>query len=292
VADWQCIRGTSYLYPDSPLTNAQALSYVNQGFEVSVHVNTGCADYTSYVDLDSSYARQLASFASKYTSVPAPATHRTHCIAWSDYDTQPQVELAHGIRLDTNYYYWPASWVRDRPGFMTGSALPMRFADRLGRPIDVFQVATQMTDESGQTYPSTIDALLAGALGSAGHYGVFAANMHTDAPTSPGSEAILAAAKARGVPVISALQLLEWLDARNGSSFASLAWDGGVLGFTVRAAPRARNLQAMVPLRAGGARVAGIARGPDEVPFGVWSVKGVQYAVFHATPGRYRATYR
>ena len=55
-------------------------------------------------------------------------TNRTHCIAWSDYDTQPQVALAHGIRLDTNYYYWPATWVLDRPGFMTGSGMPMRFA--------------------------------------------------------------------------------------------------------------------------------------------------------------------
>ena len=113
-------------------------------------------------------------------ALPAPVTNRTHCIAWSDYVTQPQVELAHGIRFDTNYYYWPADWVQDRPGLFTGSGMP----DALRRPrrpmIDVYQAPTQMTDESGQTYPFTVDTLLDRALGPLGYYGVFTANMHTD----------------------------------------------------------------------------------------------------------------
>ena len=73
-----------------------------------------------------------------------------HCISWSDYDSQPQIELKHGIRLDTTYYYWPPSWVNDQPGMFTGSGMPMRFTDRNGNLIDVYQATTQMTDESGQ----------------------------------------------------------------------------------------------------------------------------------------------
>ena len=42
----------------------------------------------------------------------------------------------------------------------TGSGMPMRFADADGTMIDVYQATTQMTDESGQTYPFTIDTLL------------------------------------------------------------------------------------------------------------------------------------
>ena len=82
-------------------------------------------------------------------------TNRTHCIAWSDWATQPKVELAHGIRLDTNYYYWPPELDPGRPGMFTGSGMPMRFADLDGTMIDVYQATTQMTDESGQTYPFT-----------------------------------------------------------------------------------------------------------------------------------------
>jgi hypothetical protein len=292
VADWQCIRGTSYLYPNSPLTNSQALSFVNQGFEVSLHVSTNCADFESFADLESYYVQQGASFASRYPSVPSPKTHRTHCIVWSDYDTQPQVELARGIRLDTNYYYYPPDWLNDRPGFFTGSGMPMRFALRTGQTIDVYQAATQMTDESGQTYPTTINALLDNALGPLGYYGAFTANMHTDTTTSAGSSAIVAAAKARGVPVVSAQQMLTWLDGRNGSSFGSLSWSGGVLGFTVTFATGARNLQAMVPTQAGALRVSSVARGTTSVAFTTETIKGISYARFPVVGGSYQVSYR
>ena len=43
---------------------------------------------------------------------------------------------------------------------MTGSGMPMRFADLDGTRIDVYQAATQMTDESGQTYSPNIDTLV------------------------------------------------------------------------------------------------------------------------------------
>ena len=53
--------------------------------------------------------------------------------------------------------------------------------------IDVYQSTTQMTDESGQTFPFTVDTLLDRALGAQGYYGAFNANMHTDAVSSPGA---------------------------------------------------------------------------------------------------------
>ena len=46
VEDWECIRGTSYIYPSTPLTNEAAAAYEAQGFEVSVHVDTDCNNWT------------------------------------------------------------------------------------------------------------------------------------------------------------------------------------------------------------------------------------------------------
>ena len=66
---------------------------------------------------------------------------------WSDWLGEATAALAHGARLDTNYYYWPASWAINNPGLFTGSGFPMRFADTDGNPIDVYQAATQITDE-------------------------------------------------------------------------------------------------------------------------------------------------
>jgi hypothetical protein len=224
VDNWECVRGTSYIYPNTPMSDTLASSYVAQGFEIGLHVHTNCADWTP-ATLPGFYTSQLTQFASAYPHVPSPVTNRTHCIAWSDYATQPQVELSNGIRLDTTYYYYPGSWIQDVPGMFTGSGMPQRFASLTGDMIDVYQATTQMTDESGQTFPKTIDALLDGAVGAAGYYGAFTANMHTDFngnASETGSNQIVTSAQTRGVPVVTAKQMLDWLDGRNGSSFQSI----------------------------------------------------------------------
>ena len=59
VEDWECVRGTSYMYPNTPLTDAKAAAYEAQGFEVGLHVNTNCADFTE-AQLDTYYAQQIA----------------------------------------------------------------------------------------------------------------------------------------------------------------------------------------------------------------------------------------
>ncbi|MDQ1386331.1 MAG: large repetitive protein, partial [Actinomycetota bacterium] len=123
VAKWECVRSTSYVYTGTPLTNQQATAYTQQGFEVGLHVSTDCVDWTP-ASLANAYNTQLADWLAKYTTVPGPVSNRTHCIPDSDYSTQPHVELANGMRLDTNYYYWPPSWIQDRPGLFTGSGFP------------------------------------------------------------------------------------------------------------------------------------------------------------------------
>ena len=155
-----------------------------------------------------------------FPSLPAPVTNRTHCIAWSDWASQPQIELNHGIRLDTNYYYWPSTWIIDRPGFFTGSGMPMRFANLDGTMIDVYQATTQMTDESGQAYPYDINTLLTNALGPQGFTGRLPS---TPIPTwrSPLSRIQWLPRRRRmGCPSISSKQMLTWLDGRNNSSFS------------------------------------------------------------------------
>ncbi len=296
VTDWQCVRATSYLITPyiagNPLTNAQAATYAAQGFEIGAHMDSvpDCVDWTP-AELASDYSTQISSFAAQYPSLPAPKTHRMHCVSWSDYDTQPQVELQNGIRLDTTYYYWPDSWINDTPGLFTGSGMPMRFTKRDGTLLDIYQAATQMTDESGQTYPITVDTLLNNALGSTGYYGVFTANMHNDSSDSPGAEAIVASAQSRGVPVISAAQLLTWLDGRNGSSFTSLSWSGNTLSFSISIATGANGLQAMLPASASSGLLGNLTLNGSPVSYTLQTIKGISYAVFTAGAGTYQASY-
>jgi hypothetical protein len=291
VADWECIRSTSYVYTNTPLSDTAAKAYQDEGFEVALHVNTNCNNFTPD-SLEANFRDQLAEWQAKYASLDAPpTTNRTHCIAWSDWATHPNVELTHDIRLDTNYYYWPETWIQDRPGMFTGSGMPMRFADTDGKMIDVYQATTQMTDESGQEYPVTIDALLDKALGPEGYYGAFTANMHTDSSNHAGANAIVASARSRGVPVVSARQMLEWLDGRNGSSFENMSWSDNKLSFTVATGSGARNLQAMVPTKSDAGTLTGIARGGSPVEFNKQTIKGVEYAMFPSSAGEYVASY-
>ena len=290
VADWQCVRSTSYIYPSTPISDADAASYVAQGFEIAVHITTNCLDFTP-ASLQQVYNNDLANFASFFPSLPAPKTNRTHCIAWSDFDTQPQVALAHGIRFDTNYYYWPPTWIKNVPGVFTGSGMPMRFAKADGTIVDVYQAPTQMTDESGQIYPYTADNLLDRALGPQGYYGAFVANMHTDHAAHAGSVAIVASAQQRGVPVVSSQQMLEWLDGRNASSFGGVVWDGTTLTFSVSAAAGANGLETMVPFVSGNRTVVSVTRDGAPVTYSSDFIKGVPYAVFAASNGSYTAQY-
>ncbi len=290
VADWTCVRATSYVFPNTPIFNY--LSYASQGFEIANHGDnvTSCTNF-SYDSLDSAVTTQLAQMAQNYPGLPASKTNRTHCVVWSDWDSEPKVLLKHGIRLDTSYYYWPQQWILDRPGMFTGSGMPMRYADSTGAPIDVYQATTQMPDESLQTFPYTIDTLLDNAIGANGYYGVFTANMHTDQVDSAGSDAIVTSAQSRGVPIISSLQMLTWLDGRNGSAFSSLSWSANRLSFNITNAAGATNIQAMVPARSATNSVTSIKRDGTTIAYTMQTIKGIQYAVFSGTAGSYQVTY-
>lgn len=292
VADWECPRFTSYIYPNTPISPAAAGAYVAQGFEIGLHVSTGCNNWSSESDLAATYDFGLASFANNFPDLPTPATNRTHCIVWSDWSSQPTVESNVGIRMDTNYYYWPGSWIDDRPGFMTGSGIPMRFTDVDGNMIDVYQAATQMTDESDQTYPFTANTLLDNALGPLGYYGAFTANMHTDSPTTFQSDQLLTAALSRNVPLISADQLLTWVDGRNASSFGDVSYGGDSLTFSIATGAGANGLTGMVPVAGpGGAALASLTRDGSPVSYTIMAIKGQDYAMFAAAAGTYSATY-
>ena len=152
----------------------------------------------------------------------------------------PEVELQHGIRLDTNYYYWPGGFVGNRPGMFTGSGFPMRFTDRNGSMIDVYQATTQLTDESGQDIPVEFDELLEKGARARGLLRRLH-RQHAHRPRrSKGADAIVEESLDRGVPVVSAKQMLTWIDGRNSSSLQSVSFGGGLLR-SASPAPPARS---------------------------------------------------
>jgi FlgD Ig-like domain len=310
---WTCPRATSYFVPDGPnpadptytppIDDAEASNWTRYGFEFADHPMIGqsisCTDYTP-TSLNASLDAELANFHQKYPSVPGPKTVRTHCVVWSDWSSQPKADLARGIRLNADYYYFPAEWTQNRPGLFTGSGMPMRFADCDGSLIDVYQAATyaaddatkprSMEDDNANTeVPKMAEALMDNALGANGYYGAFTIQVHTDVwQHDPGRYAIVDYAMSHGVPVISEAQLLRWLDGRNASSFKDISFDtDGTLRFTVVQAPGAAGLQAMIPAQGLGT----VTQDGDPVDYETKTIKGIQYAFLPDASGDYVAKY-
>ena len=235
---------------------------------------------------------QLAQWKAHYPSLPTPQTERTHCVEWPDWASEAKIELARGIRMDANYYHYPSAWIGARPGFLNGGGFPMRFADTDGSQIDVYQQNTNMNDEAGQTYPSTVDALVDNALGPNGYYGAFATNIHNDNPGPlPFDEAIVASAQTRGVPLISFKQMLDWTDGRNASTIRGMDWSGGVFTFVTTVGPKATGLQTLLPTQGPSGTLSALSCGGSPKTYTTQTIKGVEYAMFDTVTGTCRATY-
>ena len=294
VALWQCVRSTSYIYPNSSLTSAQATSYTADGFEVALHPSYGGCNATpgSPATLTSLFDTQLTSWSSKYTGIPFPVSSRTHCAEWPDWDSEAHIELNHGIRMDANYYHFPQAWIGNKPGFINGGGFPMRFADLDGSLVDIYQENTNMNDEAGQVYPDTVNALLDNAVGSLGYYGAFGVNIHNDnqAP-QPDDEAIVVSAQARGVPLISYKQLLTWTDGRNASTIRGLNWNAGTFTFVTTLGAGATGLQTMLPTQGRTGTLSALTCNGLPATYTVQTIKGIQYAMFDTITGTCQATY-
>jgi hypothetical protein len=118
--------------------------------------------------------------------------------------------------------------------------------------------------------------------------------MHTDRTTSTAaSDAIIASAQARQIPVISAKQMLTWLDARNNSSFGNMTWSNNQLTFSVAVRNDANNIKAMLPFFAESGQLVSITRNGSPVTFTTQTIKGMQYGFFAPVAGNntYVATY-
>jgi hypothetical protein len=287
-ARWECPRATSWIYPDAGLSASAAAAYVEEGFDVGAHVTTHCENW-SPSSLDHAFGTSLRSFRVAYPSLPPQHGSRVHCIVWTDYVTQAVVERAWGVRLDMNYYYWPGDWIQDRPGFMTGSGIPMRFSDLDGGLVNVFQQPTHLVDEVFAGDPGAVAKLVDGAQGPQEYYGAF--GTHFDFTTSFASE-VIEVARERGVPMVSGQQLLDWVDGRYASRFEDLGWVPSGMTFSVVADPRAQMmLRGMLPTQGLGGELRELTRDGEVVETTIRSIKGIEYAFFDATTGEYAATY-
>lgn len=209
-------------------------------------------------------------------------TERLHCLVWNGWVDVPNLQRAEGIRFDLNYYPWPPDWLQQRPGFMTGSGFPMPFMDENARVLDIYQAANHMVNENGVPQLFGVASLLDHALGPDQYFGAFGS--HVDF-TDDYADHLINAATARDVPLISARQMLDWLDARNASTIRATHWDNNRLEFVVNIAPGAERASVLLPGMFHETRLDSISCNgvPHEILYEV--IKDIAYGTFPAVAG-------
>ena len=105
--------------------------YEAQGFEIALHVNTDCANWTPASLADVLHARSSRSWRGQLPE-PARAGHPPHPLHHLERlgDPAARSSSTNGIRLDTNYYYWPRR-LGPEPARLLHR---LRHADALRRP--------------------------------------------------------------------------------------------------------------------------------------------------------------
>jgi hypothetical protein len=317
VADWECVRSSSYGYVGNTISDAKYAAYTAEGFEFGLHADAGLASGGGWcgtwpADMRAQYTAQYNALFDKFASLPVQSSERSHCYSWfgyggpeaggTAYAATPEIEADLGIRLDTNISYNPGSWASVNPGYQMGSGMLMRMAQvdsggTMRSYLDIYNGGTQMNDDNGQgatAMRGIVDSYLDAAIGPQGYYGAFVVNMHSDNWSGwsyLGSDQIVASAQARNIPVVSGAQMVEWLDGRNNSSFSNITWDGSVLGFNITPGIGARNLRAMLPARFGSTPLSVLAHNGTPIGFTLETIKGIEYAMFDAVEGVYSATF-
>ena len=174
----------------------------------------------------------------------------------------------------------------------TGSGMPMRFADLDGSMIDVYQAATQMTDESGQSYPdehrlaaqqgARPPGLLRRVHGEHAHRQRLERGLGRDRRLGPVTRA------SRSSPLSRCCN--GSMDATSRPSTGSPG-AGTRLSFSVSHAAGANGLRGMVPTTSSVGALTTVKRNGVQIPTTTQTIKGREYAFFDADAGNYEATY-
>ena len=291
VANWDCVRGTVYLYQDNGVSDATYAPYQAQGHEISLHFNVPGA-YTPAV-VNTTLSTQINQFRARYPSLFSPISQRAHGgPPWNDWISQPTYGAIYGVRIDHNYTSDPYAYYNANPGFFTGSAMLMRFANTNGAMVDNYQAPTQIYDNTGQALPNWPNPIFDRGMGGEGYYGFVSALIHSDYSWQDvGASGVIRNAQARGVAVISSRQAATWTEGRNNSSFTGISWSSSRLNFTVTAAAGSTGLRGMVPVNSTSGVLSSLLQNGSSIGYTIQTIKGLDYAFFPAVSANYQAVY-
>lgn len=229
--------------------------------------------------------RDLASYVLRFGRWPR--TVRAHNVSWAGYAEPPKTYRRNGIRMDLSY----VSYLPGLDGYMTGSALPMRFADPNGRIIDVYQQPTQFEDDVQmgtwcaqglsleEATKRSVDMLRQSV--ERFHEPVVM-NIHPKHYCTFSGEwarNTMAYAHDQDVPIWSADRWLAFWEAREAARFAGISFQEDVLSFNIAGNGPRETLTLMIPFTSDSRQIRSLCIDGHPQPFSLRSVWGQTYAL-------------
>jgi hypothetical protein len=306
---------TLYLSIASDPADADMQLWRAQGHEFGIHPPSFAPnldyppyDISSLVDGYDTYSGADGTggwWAMQYSS-PKSRTVRNHQVAWSGWTDAAELEIAHGITMDTNFYHW-GQWLQNTNGswphgYITGSGQPMKFTRADGTILPLYQQLTQLVDEqlvngAGSGYEN-LDANDATAISRqlidaslAGDYAALMTQNHIDyysGAAQDWAENTLDYAASKDVPIWNADQWLDFTETRHDANFENVSWSAssGHLSFALESGTTTTHtLTLMVPYNVAAGHLQSVKVDGVTKPFVVKTVKGRQYGFFNVAPG-------
>jgi hypothetical protein len=203
--------------------------------------------------------REFTAFRERYGH--DGVTYRGHSVIWVGWVEMARYLRENGVRLDTNF----SAGRHHRRGYVNGSGLPVRFVDEEGTQLDIYEQATNSTDDGWMTdklfVPAmTVDQCIAASKEQADaaidrYHTVYQPYFHP-LSTRPGPrstqrwlEAVLGHCRERGHAFVNGNGWVAFNDARRALRLVDYAYHphDGAATFTLEAALPATGLTLAFP---------------------------------------------
>ncbi|WP_318346926.1 Rossmann-fold NAD(P)-binding domain-containing protein [Aquipluma nitroreducens] len=300
---------TIYIYALDKVSKAWVDKWVAKGHEIAAHPNdTEEAENPTWNRMDSILGDIKGQIASKYGLTIR--TNVNHWFVWcgrnadgsQNFAAEAILEAKHGIEMDANYAFYdiksnqPEHYLGSlgtNQGNYIGSGLVMKYADAEGKIVNVYQRYTAVYDQQyneskdPEGFFNSFKGLMDRSLNN-DIYSIISIKSHNNEYyfSKKPLMKMLAYANEKGIPVWTALNLLNFLKMKDEASFSNLVWSDNHLSFSLNSSLKHSNgLTFIVPAMSGGLNVKTITTDGVETPIILKSVKGSEYAFVTVTGG-------
>jgi hypothetical protein len=292
-ADIEAKGAQTTLYLKGPnISPAAVAKWTARGHEIACHFDdTHEAIQPTAAGMNAAACAMVKDHYEAYGLMPE--TVRNHWIVWVGWTEQAAIEASLGIGLDCNLYHYDRGSSHGDylggVGNFTGSGLPMKFANRGGRVIEVYQSLTQLPDEQWLEanlygcFKILVDRSLDQEVDT-----FINVNFHTQNwqlwSRKPGLD-MLDYANKRGVPLWTAERTLKFLEARDSARFKGICWADHMLSFSLEAPIAGQELTFMLPRLYNGLTLSKVERDGIRLACKRLKIKGRGYALAAAPSG-------